>query len=191
MFVIVGLRNPGEEYENTRHNAGAIALDHFARTHNFPNLIPSQKYVADISEGTFQDSYVRLVFPNTYMNTSGTSVKKTLGKDDALMVVHDDVALGIGTFKISFDRGAGGNNGVESIIREIGAKDFVRIRIGISPFTEQGEIARPRGESLPDFVLKKFSKHELEILNGTLPRISDAIAMVISKGHESAMNAYN
>jgi peptidyl-tRNA hydrolase, PTH1 family len=149
MRIIIGLGNPGKKYDNTPHNAGFEAIDQFAKENNFPEFRPSKKFNALISE---KDN-VLLAKPQTFMNDSGKSVSAIANfyKTKNLTVIHDDIDLPLGETKISQNRGSAGHKGVESIIRELGTKDFTRIRIGVSQ------------EKKPD-VLKKFDKENKKII---------------------------
>ena len=150
MIIIVGLGNPGRKYRNTRHNIGFQVVDEFARENKFPEFKLSKKFNSLISE----KNNIVLAKPQTFMNESGKAVKKMTGE---LIVVHDDIDLPLGKVRISKARGAAGHKGVESIIKEIGTKDFTRFRIGISPKT-----GKPK--NVEKFVLQKFTKQEKEII---------------------------
>lgn len=169
MFLIVGLGNPGKEYEHTPHNAGFMALDEYKKTH-----------------GEQKD----LIFlkPQTFMNKSGIAIKKIIRnlkfEIRNLIVMHDDIDLPLGTLKISFGSGSGGHKGVESIIKNLGTKDFIRIRIGIKPAT-----GKPA--NVEEFVLKKFSKQELQTLKQAIENSSSAIETIPKHGLEKAMTEWN
>jgi peptidyl-tRNA hydrolase, PTH1 family len=157
MIIIAGLGNPGKEYENTPHNLGFEAIDEFAKKNNFP-VFEFDKYSnALISK---KDNVI-LAKPQSFMNNSGQSIKKIAGprSDLGLIIIHDDIDLALGTYKVSANRGSAGHKGVESIMRELGTEDFTRIRIGVSK------------EKKTD-VLKKFSKKDKEILKQTFNQIS-------------------
>ncbi|MBU1014916.1 aminoacyl-tRNA hydrolase, partial [Patescibacteria group bacterium] len=152
MYLIVGLGNPGKQYEGTRHNAGFMALDAFAAEHGFPEFKLSKKYSALVSEGSLQEilapSKVVLAKPQTFMNNSGRAVRSLLAKLDLaeakpslanLVVVHDDIDIPFGEIRVVQNRGSAGHKGVESIMQELGTKDFTRIRIGILPSTGKPE----------------------------------------------------
>lgn len=148
MLLIVGLGNPGKKYKNTPHNIGFEAIDEFAKENNFPEFKMSKKFKAQISK----KGNVLIAKPQTFMNNSGLSLKKIRGGRTSvnLIVVHDDIDLPLGKVKVSENRGSAGHKGIESIIKELDTKDFVRIRIGVSR------------EEKPD-VLKKFSKEDKKI----------------------------
>jgi peptidyl-tRNA hydrolase, PTH1 family len=194
-YVIVGLGNPDEEYVFTRHNTGFMVLDAFRKKNKFPDWIESAKYSALISEDIIEEYKVNLLLPQTYMNKSGSSVKKIVtNKKSAenLVVVYDDIDLPLGKIKISFGRGSGGHKGVESIIRGIGTKDFIRLRVGVSSVTLSGKIKKPKGEkAVMDFILKEFRKPELEKLKKVLKDTSVAIETIVVQGRAKAMNKFN
>lgn len=159
MFLIVGLGNPGKEYQNTRHNVGFMALDAFAKTHDFPEFSLSKKHSSFISEGLLRQTKFTLAKPQTFMNNSGKAVKSLLGKTKSdLVVMHDDIDIPLGKVKVSRGSGSAGHKGVDSIIQALGTKDFTRIRIGILPPT-----GKPK--DVENFVLKNFKKEELPLLH--------------------------
>ena len=194
MFYIVGLGNPGEKYANTRHNVGWILLDALRTACGLPDPITSAKYAGRISEGVLAGAEMTLLYPDTFMNKSGSAVAKLVpkGESSQLIVVYDEVDLAVGEVKVSFGRGDGGHNGIKSIVQSLGTKDFVRIRVGISPKSFwTGQTKRPAGEKLPRHVLGAFGTSErkqLETVQETLPLI---IETIIEKGVEQAMNQFN
>jgi PTH1 family peptidyl-tRNA hydrolase len=188
MKLIVGLGNPDEKYKNTRHNIGFRAIDFFQKENNFPSFVFSKKYNAEISEGTVNDEKVILAKPQTFMNNSGRSVKSIFSHNKLpttnLFILHDDIDLFLNNIKISIDRGAAGHKGVDSIIKELKTKKFVRFRIGIQP-----KIKKPKNAE--KFVLQKFNKEEETILKNIIKKIAEAINLAMKEGLEKAMNEYN
>ncbi len=162
MIIIVGLGNPGEKYKNTRHNVGFQVIDEFARENNFPEFKLSKKFSALVSK----KENIVLVKPQTFMNESGKTVKALLKNTTrtVLVVIHDDIDLPLGKIRISKNRGSAGHKGVESIIKEIGTKDFTRFRIGISSKT-----GKPRNAE--KYVLQKFNKEEEKIIKQAIQEI--------------------
>ena len=158
MFLITGLGNPGKEYENTRHNAGFMALDAFEKESSSANI--------------------HLLRPDTFMNSSGVAVKKELKrlklKTQDLLVVHDDIDLPLGTIKVSTNRGSAGHKGVESIISALGTRDFTRIRIGIQPM-------KGKPESVESFVLRKFTKEEQKTLESVMENVCAALETLLKQ----------
>ena len=194
-FIFVGLGNPGEVYKETRHNVGFLTLEHFRKKFNFPDWIESAKTVALISKDTLGKHTVTLALPQTFMNKSGSSVKKLVTSKKAaedLVVVYDDLDLPLGTLKISFGRSSGGHNGVESIIKSIGTKDFVRLRVGVSPATPKGKVKKPKGEQkILDFLMKDFRKPEQEQLKKIFKQTDKALGLLVTEGRAKAMNEVN
>lgn len=195
MFYIVGLGNPGEKYENTRHNIGWTVLDSIRTDCGFSSLHESSKFSGRVSEGMIGKKEVMMLYPDTYMNNSGAAVAKFVPRKEIgnLIVIHDDIDLPFGEIKIGYGRGAGGNNGVKSIIAKLGTKDFIRVRVGIAPksFWTQ-ETKRPKGGGpLERFVLKPFSKKEAKQLKDLQKHIVVALETVVHEGVEKAMNQYN
>jgi PTH1 family peptidyl-tRNA hydrolase len=194
-YTIVGLGNPGKEYENTRHNAGRMTLDFFANARLFLPWQDDRKTRALISSGIIGKEKILLVKPETFMNKSGTSIKPlitSVKKAEKLIVVHDDIDLPLGTFKIVFGRGSGGHNGVESIIRGIKTKNFIRIRVGVAPTTPSGKIKKPKGEkAIIDFLIGVFKPKELELVKKISKSACQAIETIITDGRAVAMNRFN
>ncbi len=190
MIIIIGLGNPGEQYKNTRHNVGFMAVDEFAKINNFPEFKLQKKYNALISSafvkdfGETKEKEIILVKPQTFMNESGKSVKKIISKNnyENLIVIHDDIDLPIGKMKIVKERGSAGHKGVESIIKSIGNDGLIRFRIGIAG---QGDIEAKK------VVLKKFSKEEQKIINETIQKIVNALDLFVKEGLDKSMNEYN
>lgn len=167
MKIIVGLGNPGEEYELTRHNTGRIVLFEFLKAQKFDELMEDKKNKALKTEGRVGKENVLVIMPETYMNKSGLSLKNIITskkKAEDMVVIHDDIDLPLGKYKISFGRGSAGHKGVESIIRAVQTKDFTRVRVGISPSTPKGKIKKPQGDKLLDFITGKFKPSEMSIL---------------------------
>lgn len=164
MKLIVALGNPGKQYEDTRHNAGFIVLDEIQKAWNFSDFQFNKKFEAEISEGTNNGNKIILAKPQTFMNLSGKSVKAIMDfykiSADEICVLHDDLDIDLGAFKISTDSSAGGHNGIQSIIDNLGTQKFKRVRIGI----EGSELKKNRLMSGSDFVLQKFSDKELEMI---------------------------
>lgn len=194
MKLVVGLGNPGEEYENSRHNTGFIILD----------FILGKKIDWKPSNGTkllyFKDEIggkaTEYIKPTTFMNNSGVAVlfvkdKHKLNLKD-LAVIYDDIDLPIGKIKISYDKSSGGHNGLESIIKKLKSREFVRIRVGISPETPSGKLRKPKGEKdVLKFLLGDFKKNELDELKKVSKKISEALEVIFTEGKDKAMSLYN
>ena len=195
MFIIVGLGNPGEEYTDTRHNTGRMVLDQVRKAHDFSEWTEDKKNKALVSERKIGKEKMMLLLPETFMNKSGVSLKNLITsekKAEHLVVVHDDLDLAIGKFKISFNRGSGGHKGVESITRAIKTEKYIRIRVGISPPNAKGVVKKPKGEeAVSDFILGKFKKPELDALKKVCKHISEAVSVLVLEGKEMAMGKYN
>jgi PTH1 family peptidyl-tRNA hydrolase len=195
MFYIVGLGNHGERYQNTRHNVGWLMCDYVRTQGRLPKLIDDASMSGRMTEGVLSGVAVRILYPDTFMNNSGSAVVKFVPKKEIgnLIVVHDDIDLPVGEIKLGKGRGDGGNNGIKSIIEKLGTKDFIRIRIGIAPrsfWTK--EVVRPKGGGpLEKFVLKPFTKKEEEQLKEVKEHAYGALKLILTIGLESAMNKYN
>ncbi len=194
-YIIVGLGNPGKEYEETRHNTGRIILEHFRKKNDFPLWCADKKTRALISEGKVGKEKVFLLMPETFMNNSGKSLPPLVTskkKAEQLVVIYDDLDLPIGMFKVSFDRGSGGHRGLESIIKTLKTRAFIRLRVGVSPATPSGKLKKPSGEkAVIEFILKNFKDSESEVLKKLSRKINEAISTIITEGHLAAMNRFN
>lgn len=194
-WVIVGLGNPGEEYKNTRHNAGRMAVEHFARKNEFPDRKTDSKNKLTLAKGSVNTSSVLVIMPDTFMNKSGLAVAKhikTVKGAEKLVVVYDDMDLPLGTIKLSYDRGSGGHKGLESVARTIKTTKFTRIRIGVSPVTAKGVAKKPQGEdAVLKFILAKFKPAEMDVLTKVFKRTTEALDAIISQGPMMAMNEFN
>ncbi len=183
MFYLIGLGNPGKEYETSRHNTGRMAVDYF-KSHTSP---------ARQQGGNLKSA--KIIESSEFMNNSGKAVAKfikTKKSAEKLMVVYDDIDLPLGTMKISFNKGSGGHRGVESVIKAVKTREFIRIRIGISPTTPSGKLKKPEGEKkVLDFILGNFKPKEAEILKKIFKRVTEAIEVILEEGREIAMNQFN
>lgn len=194
-MLIVGLGNPGKEYENTRHNAGRIILEKIAKANDFSDWKDDMKLKSFRSKGEILDEKVEFLLPNTFMNNSGNAVCQIIDdkkKLKNLVVVYDDMDLPVGSLKISFDRSSGGHNGLESIIKRVKSKEFVRIRIGVSPTTPTGKMKKPKGEeAVLKFLLGTFKEDELKIIKNMSKKVTEIIIMVSAEGKDKAMTLFN
>ncbi|HXV15694.1 MAG TPA: aminoacyl-tRNA hydrolase [Gemmatimonadaceae bacterium] len=190
MKVILGLGNPGRQYEATRHNVGWWVLDHLADVWHFEGW--KRDGDAMVATGTVAGTRTRLIKPLTYMNLSGAVLKNYLrrpfwaaGKD--MLVVVDDVALPVGRYRIRARGSAGGHNGLRSIEGALGNQEYARLRIGVGPSEERRNIYH----DLADFVLAPFARDEREEIIELIPKIESAIGTWLREGVERAMNAHN
>jgi len=194
-WVIVGLGNPGEEYGSTRHNAGRMAVEFLAKSAGFQEFHEDKKAKAHIAGGMMAKTTIALVLPDTFMNKSGSALTKfvkSVKAAERMVVVYDDLDLPLGVMKLSFDRGSGGHKGLESVMRAVKTKKFVRVRIGVSPATASGKLRKPSGEKeVLDFILTKFKPAELDELKKIFKRAAQAIESVVLAGREKAMNEFN
>jgi len=170
---VVGLGNPGRSYERTRHNAGYLVADELAKRHDGSWRKKKKAEAAPVSLGL---NDVTLLKPSTFMNNSGSSISD-YGPED-LIVVHDDLDLEAGTVRVKVGGGAGGHNGLRSIIGRVG-NDFVRVRIGIG--------RPPVGMTVTDYVLSRMEP----VVRDAIPTAADAVEFVVEHGPEAAMNRFN
>lgn len=195
MNYIIGLGNPEDKYVGTRHNVGREIVGTFAKKFKFPDFTFEKKYNALISEGKIEKEKVMLILPETFMNKSGSALKKiiTSGKKaEKMTVVYDDLDLGLGTVKINFNRGDGGHRGLLSVIKAIKTKSFPRLRIGTSPKTPAGKIKKPQGEEkVIQHVLSKFNKKEEEEYQKVVKKAVNSLEKIVTEGYLKAMNSCN
>ena len=193
-YYIVALGNPGEKYQDTRHNVGWGMLDYVVEKTGLPEVVLNSTYAGRVSSGMVSKVEVTVLYPETFMNHSGTAVKKLVPKADIerLVVIYDDIDLPLGEVKISVGRGDGGHNGIKSIISSLGSKEFTRIRVGIAPVSFwTGKMKRPAGATLPKYVLGRFNKKENEKLEAVREKVLDIIKTILEGGTEMAMNKFN
>lgn len=193
MKVICGLGNPGKEYEHTRHNVGWWFLDHLADVWHLGTGSAWRKDGdARVLEGTVRGHRVRLVKPLTFMNLSGAALKPYLRRagwqpSKDLLVVVDEVAIPLGTFRLRAEGSAGGHNGLKSIQGALGGSTlYPRLRIGIKPTDERRRIG-----DLSDFVLSPFGKLEQREIEELAPRLTEAVDTWLEEGILVAMNKHN
>ena len=194
--MIVGLGNPGNEYDDTRHNIGRDVVEAFRSEFDFPEWEFSKNANALYSKKKIGRHVVELLLPETFMNNSGKAVAyakvKHKIKPENIIVVHDDIDLPLGVLRVSVDRGTAGHKGLESIKRHIGTLGFARLRFGILAKNKDGKIIKPRGEQkVIDFVLKKFADNEREVVDNEIARGVKAVEVLIKKGAQFTMNKFN
>ena len=183
MILIVGLGNPGKQYEQTRHNIGFEAIDYIANKYNID--VNREKFKGVFGEGFIENKKVILLKPTTYMNLSGESIREAMNfyklTDEDMLVIYDDISLEVGRLRIREKGSAGGHNGIKSIISNIGTDVFPRIKIGVG---------QPNGD-LVSHVLGRFSKEEAEDLKEVIEVSSKAVEIIMKSGTKEAMNELN
>jgi peptidyl-tRNA hydrolase, PTH1 family len=186
-FLIVCLGNPGQKYENTRHNIGFRIGDSLAKSLSLDQV--GSKFKSTYFKGTFQSSItnIHLIKPLTYMNLSGEAVIAAANyykvEPSNIIVVYDDYDIELGTIRLRMKGSGGTHNGMKSIIQHVGNNLFPRLRIGIGP--------KPSFMDTSRFVLSNFSNSEEDILKDVISQSVDAIKSVLSDGIEKAMNKVN
>ncbi|MDR1433374.1 MAG: aminoacyl-tRNA hydrolase [Puniceicoccales bacterium] len=184
--LVVGLGNPGKEYELTRHNAGFLAVDAFAAKNGL-RWSADRKYMATAARHHASGRTVILAKPTTFMNGSGTAVSQLCNyykiSPKGVIIIHDDVAFAVGDYRIHIRESSGGHNGIADILSKIGS-EFTRYRIGI------GAVANEQIE-LSEYVLGKFTGEELQILKSKTSEILEHLQLLLDKGIEHAMNLAN
>jgi len=183
--LVIGLGNPGNRYQATRHNCGFLAIDEISLSHNIP--VDLKGFDASYGKGRIGDKPVLLVKPATFMNISGTSVKKfadyfRIDLPD-IIVIHDDIDLPFRTIRLKAGGGHAGHKGLVSIAESLGNTEFLRVRIGIGRPLDKLAVER--------YVLDQFSEDEMKLLPQILKTASDAMTMIATSGIQAAMNHYN
>jgi len=195
MMLIVGLGNPGKEYENTRHNTGRIILENIAKNNDFSEWKDNMKLKSLCAKGEINNEKFDFLLPETFMNNSGNAVCQIIDnvkKLKNLIVVYDDIDLPIGSLKISFNRSSGGHNGLGSIIKKVKSEEFVRVRVGVSPHSPTGKIKKPKGEeAMLKFLLGKFKEDEMKEIKKISKTVTEILEMISSEGKDKAMSIYN
>ena len=190
-IVIVGLGNPGKEYEKTRHNAGRSAIALVAKNEGFDEFAFNKTSNALVSKGAIAGENATLILPETMMNLSGKAVAAFVKSPKAaksLVVIHDDLDLPLGTVKMAFGRGSGGHKGVESIMRALKTKEFARIRIGISAAGKKNQTKKVSGEEkVIKHVIGKWKPAEELVIKKVLKKVALATRLFAAEGIESAM----
>jgi peptidyl-tRNA hydrolase, PTH1 family len=188
-FLVVGLGNPGEEYENTPHNLGFMVIDRLAESHSI--RVSRKENTSFVGLGETRGKHVALAKPQTYMNLSGPAVRGLLEryelKPDRLIVVYDELDLPWGSLRIRLNGSAAGHNGVKSLIGSLGTNEFTRVRLGID-----------RIEDVPgnpvkgaQYVLAPFKRAQKQDVEETVIRAADAVEFIIAEGAAQAMTKYN
>lgn len=185
MYIIVGLGNPGRQYEATRHNVGFITIDEIAKELDIK--VDKLKFKSLIGEGRIGGEKIVLAKPQTFMNLSGQAVVELMNyykaDRDKLIVIYDDIDIDAGHIRIRTKGSAGSHNGMKNIIYLLGYEEFPRIRIGVS---------RPRnGQDLASFVLSKFDKAEIEPMIAAIETAAKATIEAVKTTVDIAMNRYN
>lgn len=196
-YIIVGLGNPGQEYENTRHNTGRIAVDTLAKKIGLESgeWKEDKKLKSEVAKTKIGKNSVLLIKPNTYMNKSGDAVRslvKNKKQAETLVVVHDDLDIPFGKIKVSFNKSAGGHKGVADIIKVVKTEGIIRMRIGISPVTAGGKMKKPSGEEAVEAsILGKFKPTEQDTLKKIMKNAAMGLESIVVDGREVATMKVN
>lgn len=185
-WLVVGLGNPGLQYENTRHNAGFMAVDQLCEDENFK--LSKNKYDALLGEFKIKDLRILVIKPQTYMNNSGAAVSKIAAfykiPTDRIIVIQDDVALDVGKLRIRRKGSDGGQKGVRDIIELLGTEDIMRIKIGVG--------SKPHPDyDMANWVLGKIPAEQKQEFLKVIEKSAKAVKEIITRGIDSAMNKYS
>ncbi len=186
MYLIVGLGNPGRQYDGTRHNMGFDTIDYLVEKHRIGQS--GVKFNAMYGKGMIGGEKVILMKPLSYMNLSGGPVQEMAGyfkidPETEMIVVYDDIDLEPGQLRIRKQGSAGGHNGIKDLISKLGTQKFLRVKVGVG--------AKPKGWDLADHVLSRFSTSERKIVDEAICKAGDAVEKILSEGVDAAMNVYN
>ncbi len=185
MYIIVGLGNPTDKYQATRHNIGWDAITRLSDDYRIP--LDFRKHKAICGKGYIEGEKVILAQPQTYMNLSGESVRELVDfykvSPEEVIIIYDDISLEVGQLRIRKKGSAGGHNGIKSIISHLGTVEFPRIKIGVGD--------KPKEWDLADHVLSRFSKEEESVIRDALKDTSDAVRRMVTGDIDTAMNLYN
>lgn len=186
MYLIVGLGNPGRQYDGTRHNMGFDTLDYLIEKHQIPQ--GGVKFNAMYGKGIIGGEKVILMKPLSFMNLSGGPVREMVNyfkidPETEMIVIYDDIDLEPGQLRIRKQGSAGGHNGIKDIIRQLGTQKFLRVKVGVG--------AKPKGWDLADHVLGRFSDSDRLLVDEAIGKAGDAVELMLSRGVDAAMNEYN
>ena len=186
MYLIVGLGNPGRQYDGTRHNMGFDTLDYLIEKHQIPQ--GGVKFNAMYGKGIIGGEKVILMKPLSFMNLSGGPVREMVNyfkidPETEMIVIYDDIDLEPGQIRIRKQGSAGGHNGIKDIIRQLGTQKFLRVKVGVG--------AKPKGWDLADHVLGRFSDSDRRLVDEAIGKAGDAVELMLSRGVDAAMNEYN
>ena len=186
MKLIIGLGNPGIEYQFTPHNLGFLAIDRIAGSLGVE--VRNRQCRALTARAIVADQMVLLAKPETFMNLSGVAVRELIQEYDAkpesdLIVIQDELDFPLGTLRIHTRRSSAGHNGIESIIGALGTQDFLRIRMGVAPERKVGDGA--------EYLLSPMKKKGLEVVDGMLDTAEEAVKVILKEGPAAAMNRFN
>ena len=189
--LFIGLGNPGEKYSMTRHNIGFMVLEKLANEENCA-FSKNKKIQGYLTERQISGKKVRILLPSTFMNDSGKSILAALNwfdlRIDQMIILVDDMALPLGKIRMRSKGSSGGHNGLKSIINNIGTQDFLRIRIGIGPPSQDNEERKSKTIS---HVLGTFNKQEIEIVNAVVIEVIKGLKMIQTEGIKQASNYLN
>ena len=184
--IFIGLGNPGDQYQNTRHNLGYLSLDCFMERHQLEGLRDDKKSDGSLLKSELFDQEFLLFKSSRYMNESGLSINRlrkyrNISMQD-ICIIHDDLDLNVGEIRIKYSGGHGGHNGLRNIIQACGTNDFIRIRMGIG---------HPEKDEVIDYVLSKPKKAEKEVLDQSTYEAADVMDSLLQNGLDETMNRFN
>jgi peptidyl-tRNA hydrolase, PTH1 family len=187
--LVVGLGNPGKDYERTRHNVGFMAIDHIARVFSIP--LPHTKFDVSFGRGSIKGISVILAKPQAFMNRSGPPLQRLADYYripwQEILVIHDDIDLAFERLKIKEKGGDGGHRGIRSIVAASGGGEFTRIRIGVG----RGAGEAGARNDVTGHVLGRFNQEEAHIMDGVIERVAEAVVTVLCQGTKIGMNKFN
>lgn len=196
MLTIIGLGNTLPEYAKTRHNIGEHMVSAYVKSEGV-DLSPKKLFLALVGKGKVGTKSVQFILPQTLMNSSGKTAKalypNSTSKDEYqnVLVIHDDVDMPLGTTKMMYDRNSGGHKGVESINRALKTKKYYRLKIGVTPVDARGNLRKPAGEKIMNFIIGAFNDAEWTELKKTTKKVKEIIETFVLEGPVKAMEMSN
>lgn len=194
MLYVLGLGNPGKEYDDTPHNIGKSLVAEFLKQNlAFDTPREDKKHQRAITKTMLNGVPVSVIIPHSFMNLSGATVADCKGDAENVVVIYDDIDIPFGDVRIAFNRGSAGHNGIKDIEKVLGTQEFIRIRVGVMPKDLFGRPRKPKGRNVVNTYLtkKKLSKRHTETYPALAKKIEEIVIEIGKNGRQSAMNKFN
>lgn len=194
MLYVLGLGNPGKEYDDTPHNIGKSLVAEFLKQNPaFDAPREDKKHQRAITKTMLNGVPVSVIIPHSFMNLSGATVADCKGDAENVVVIYDDIDIPFGDVRIAFNRGSAGHNGIKDIEKVLGTQEFIRIRVGVMPKDLFGRPRKPKGRNVVNTYLtkKKLSKRHIETYPALAKKIEEIVIEIGKNGRQAAMNKFN